>query len=1458
MDGTSLFYREVLTDTTCQEEWTEIQLNTGATQSTLQDIKVVEKAGGYCFKNVQLNHNRNRFIYWRTYQDILELSEVCLDFTLYKNNVRYKFSDTPVLNVSITEQDRYVTILVTTVCSLHHIHFPHPDTLADSGANNTNLQNGASNVQATSGGISIDFNESQTFSIFHDANNSFVRDPSSFYVIDTQNAATCAVPHAAISFLSPSGGEAYFALACQSELVLYIMNCETGHATSQPLKENNIMPRLFSNLKNAFTGKSDFSDANHANSLVFSYINGQIYLLALYRDDQLRVWSTTSFQCVSAIECVRDSSRARTQGPQLSALRKINDQSVCAFLSHATKSEFVCIDIHTDAGNSPGLNLIYRKNIPAPLLDLADFAVAESRIWALWTNAEGEFSISNYPLMRGLGISWTTVALEAPPDRYCISNEHSMDPREAYCNYIFQRGKFGREVIAKALFMFHRTNLRLESKHCTLPLLKDQVCQAVEDEIQNEVKEFDVTDDDYLEIATRQWERFYSCCEQYHLKSCQPSGLFILEPIDGLCLVKKNTFSLLRPCETLEHIMLVGEEVDINTVVSTYFAGNERVGEDLVILVSIVAQFERWLPDELKLDIDKRLYRLEMPNVFIAKLADDILAGDPDRELLPSTFLVWIRQKLQAINDMRMAMTLLLDSLRMDNGNPAGMQTNLGRATTQFLSSVGVLFGSHLGLSVLSETVRQITAIKYSICRNLLILQQILIDTYSLNVDMLETIRSHFMPDTTIFLQSYFVMGWIAGTPVNLSAAASLESSIQRLNLLQLTNGSGRIYSNGGKYHVSPLVRVFLNAKGLYTAVSLYADNFKSGENSSTWSNTLLPLTTIVSQLIWPVSFNFIFGEWLFGICQHIIIQDYVRLLSNWCEWNICSRQFVLAVSLLDCGESYKAYELFLQSAKGVLREQFLTDKILKGTPLAKRTEHLSMLGAKGGGGGDALDNNINNQVITQYYLKVIQLFEQHNALDHIISMAQVAIGLLEKSDPQLPMFQSIVFNNHLQLEHYEEAYHSLIYNAELSRRKDCLRQLVITLFNRKRLDLLMHFPYVGLHDEFENIVESRARSLVIDQNEVYDFLYAFHVNNGNMRKASAVMYEQAMRFQLESDTVVSMEKRCASLLVCINSLHLIDRRYRWIAKPVIGLDDAPPQPTPTSTHAVNDSSTLNCGPDIDVLREQVVVLEIKDIKRELLQTEALIRLADHRKDVQTFINAGPQELALILSGCGLYTAALKLANGCEISSLPIFDSLTGACVRITEEGPNEAWAWLQENDLADLPHRNKAADMAWSLLQKLIYDNELENSTRIRKSVVNKMLVLNAFVPQWLYNDYKKANCMELLHLFVKHSRLLEAAELAREMISAMLGAGSEYFSFKHAIAVTNQDMCMPVNTLDLLLYGLRLNADADIEYKQMLAELEDIIQTYIETAQRTAGDKIQMAFQKEQSSQRQQLSLA
>lgn len=92
--------------------------------------------------------------------------------------------------------------------------------------------------------------------------------------------------------------------------------------------------------------------------------------------------------------------------------------------------------------------------------------------------------------------------------------------------------------------------------------------------------------------------------------------------------------------------------------------------------------------------------------------------------------------------------------------------------------------------------------------------------------------------------------------------------------------------------------------------------------------------------------------------------------------------------------------------------------------------------------------------------LQVIKMFEQQRCSDCVISMASTAISVALPDDPNLPTLHSIVFCHHLKLGHHQEAYHSLIANPDAARRKDCLQQLVITLFERQRLDTLADFPY--------------------------------------------------------------------------------------------------------------------------------------------------------------------------------------------------------------------------------------------------------------------------------------------------------------------------------------------------------------------------------------------------------------
>lgn len=514
---------------------------------------------------------------------------------------------------------------------------------------------------------------------------------------------------------------------------------------------------------------------------------------------------------------------------------------------------------------------------------------------------------------------------------------------------------------------------------------------------------------------------------------------------------------------------------------------------------------------------------------------------------------------------------------------------------------------------------------------------------------------------------------------------------------------------------------------------------------------------------------------------------------------------FIAAVSLLDNGEPYKAFDLFMQCAKGVQQEPFLEKVILQ-----------------------SAEDLTSSEAVTQYYLRVIQLFEQYSSQDCVIQLAKAAIDELNPSSPQLAMFQSIVFSNHLSLEHYEEAYHSLIANTEPSRRKDCLRQLVVCLFEKKRLDLLMKFPYLGLQEELENIIESRARSMAIEENIYYDFLYAFYISKSTMRKAASVMYEQALRCQLETKTLPGLEHRYECLLACVTALNLADEEYRWIARPVIS-DEMQDE------HDENDMET-----DEIASNQKVIVCELAEIRKELLLTDAIITLAKHRKELSTIVNATPDDVIAVLSNAGLYTDAVKLA---VVFGKPIENILQGlafACVRMSDESSNDSWSWLQENDLADIPQKNSPSDMAWKLLQRLIYDNEKNGMTSLHKAVTNKLLALGEFLPHWLFLSYRERNSSELLNLFVSHGRLIEATSLAKEYIAAMTNTGGEYFGLKNAMHAQSPALCLPVNTIDTLLHNLELNSNEDEEYAECHEELSNTVNNYLSTAERISVDKI------------------
>lgn len=278
-------FREVIPDIS-SEEWKDIKLNIGGSHSTLQDIKVQKQAAGFCYKNDEFI--RNRFIFWRTCDDVvLELSENSLDANLKNKNLRLTFEESPILAVHISETLDNVIILVTTISNIHRFTFVHPRrSIGNNGEQNEN-------------------------SIFSSITQETVKDPSSFYTISSMLAQN--VPHAASCYLSPISDDAFFGVAHNNHLLLFQMNCFSGHTSHSELKSFHILPKLFSNITDAFRGKNNSNDGNYVISMVFDTLRGENVLHALYRDNNLRTWSLRSGQCLNTINVCREDER-KTSG----------------------------------------------------------------------------------------------------------------------------------------------------------------------------------------------------------------------------------------------------------------------------------------------------------------------------------------------------------------------------------------------------------------------------------------------------------------------------------------------------------------------------------------------------------------------------------------------------------------------------------------------------------------------------------------------------------------------------------------------------------------------------------------------------------------------------------------------------------------------------------------------------------------------------------------------------------------------------------------------------------------------------------------------------------------------------------------------------------------------------------------------------------------------------------------
>lgn len=88
--------------------------------------------------------------------------------------------------------------------------------------------------------------------------------------------------------------------------------------------------------------------------------------------------------------------------------------------------------------------------------------------------------------------------------------------------------------------------------------------------------------------------------------------------------------------------------------------------------------------------------------------------------------------------------------------------------------------------------------VRFSICRNLLLLQQLLLEchqklSYSMDSAGVDTIRSVLLPRAVVLTQAYYVVMWVSETPATATFASTIfSSSLQRMAVLKLNEATGQ------------------------------------------------------------------------------------------------------------------------------------------------------------------------------------------------------------------------------------------------------------------------------------------------------------------------------------------------------------------------------------------------------------------------------------------------------------------------------------------------------------------------------------------------------------------------------------------------------------------------------------------------------------------------------------------
>ncbi|TPX33982.1 hypothetical protein SmJEL517_g03209 [Synchytrium microbalum] len=981
--------------------------------------------------------------------------------------------------------------------------------------------------------------------------------------------------------------------------------------------------------------------------------------------------------------------------------------------------------------------------------------------WTLW-ELRGEAVIRHAPLALSEQMSgvteerWISLPSGVNEQRFAPSFTTTVSA-QAFLDYAFYPGRFSKWVIEQALVEYESNSRRAHASQptsfITLRELRERVAITVGGSIrlqlQNDINEHRMLEA-YQQTHVEEWNRFLHACTSLQRSGAHPTALSVRPQTGAIAIVRRGGVGLLRELDTAQ--LIAGP----NAISPTLFAllpstelqydypelESNAARSDLTSYFSILALIKEVIPAQSLNLIHSELVKALSLKVSIGQHLVDVA----QQHLAPIVGNSTLRARIGSIAIGMSSNTEFWTRLTNIVSREVPIPEPLPTSEETFRIRLG-----WMGMALVEQALNQAIASRAQLCFDMML---VLMTITASAVKKRSQVPTIMMVDGLRLFQTYALLAALTGKMVRIpefEAAASMtdprrpKALIREATRVLVGQFADMRVKEDSQYAATgdDLESFLFQVVRLYMDIPINIDNGSLSQGlraAGIMSLSKLQQPTLLMKLGCSMAANV------------DVIGTMVQQLPP-----TRGSEYLAGLCALTTTDYEKARARFLRAAS------------------VSDNDDLTTL----------LPPEVQPDGIIGYYRHIASLLAP--SPEHAIIFVQAALDEVElnaRDGPSAISLLKSLFTLNLSILRFEEAFHVMQSIQDEEARLGCLSVLVYDFCEKRQVEALFsgRLAFSDMEAKIEELLWFKAQnSPVWPQREppYYKILYSYYTYRGNHRGAASAMFQYSRRLSelsIRSDSHVdipsAIEERARALLVSIQSLQLAAPEFGWITIPKV-TDKALGRPAKrrrlTTFTEQSELPTLEAVSTTDLTKEYELTMV------RLVLSDKFPALVTSNETIV------PETAVALCCEAGYYDNAFTIGKLFELDLSGIFASLATRCVRLYRdhrvgsfvmEGASETW----EGTPAD-----KLMKLTRSYLE--LHDTP-STGYQYRRLFIDRLLSddWQFTLPLWLTqfyevdNDHKHRthlNAEDMIRIYLKHGRLMEAVKLATRTVERELQKG-------------------------------------------------------------------------------------